>query len=694
MDEIPEGLDDLLNSIRGGGSSALAIRTKSKKKSEDNIVDERIDERILRLLGLEDVTDIDYSTYKTLLRERVAAARMGGSSIPTEEVELVTEEFKRVKSKTGRFKVKKSAIKKDAFFGAATAAKTRAPKRREVVKALPAAIDSEGEKSEEQDQFIRSVLAPSLATIEKNLEGILDTLTKQYQLDKKESEVENKEKEKAKKAGREAKLEGRGETNKIKSIAEKITKPAQGIFDFIKNFIINTLMGGAFSWLLEFLQDPAGVWDRTWKNVVGAIIGVLNDVLKTVFDFILQPFNALIDQLNGALRSIETNINKALALFGQKGITLPTIDPISAPQIPTDWLKPAQPPQGGKNVPGMVGGGLIDKKTGSLISGMGKDTQLVALSPGEVVMSNKAGDMYGRDNLLAMNSAAGGTNKPKKGKVMGFEGGGQVGKIVIGAGHAPSEENAMKGVALGSDGRPVQGTQDYKTGVAEWEATRHLVKTLKQIVDNNNLSDRVSFQNIVSYAGLRGVPSSVEKTSGTQFVDLHFDARGGRGGVLRPYSNQVSSVDRAMAAVFGNYPGIKPGEKGVTAAGGTILEVAAIDDPAIGQFLGEVKKGRIGKHSMALANKVLNSMMPGLSGSVASTQPAPVKKLPAPSVPPAPVSPAGSTVKVVYSTTGPQKGSAATAGSSANQKRIPAFSAIDANNFEMLVIKSIYNIAG
>ena len=90
---------------------ALAPKTTTKDTSKgQNLVNEKIDERILRLLGLEDVFDIDYDTYKTLLKERLAAARMSGSKIPAEEDQLIQEEFKRVKRNTGRFKIKKKKI--------------------------------------------------------------------------------------------------------------------------------------------------------------------------------------------------------------------------------------------------------------------------------------------------------------------------------------------------------------------------------------------------------------------------------------------------------------------------------------------------------------------------------------------------------------------------------------------------------
>ena len=104
-------LDDLLKSIRDEAKKESAlVATDGVSDKDDQLVDEDIDERILRLLGIEDVFDIDYATYKTLLKEKMMAARMSGSEIPTEEAELITNEFKRVKGREGRFKVIKKKI--------------------------------------------------------------------------------------------------------------------------------------------------------------------------------------------------------------------------------------------------------------------------------------------------------------------------------------------------------------------------------------------------------------------------------------------------------------------------------------------------------------------------------------------------------------------------------------------------------
>ena len=45
-----------------------------------------------------------------LFLEKMMEGRMADSKMPTEETEILTEEFKRVKGNTGRFKVKKERL--------------------------------------------------------------------------------------------------------------------------------------------------------------------------------------------------------------------------------------------------------------------------------------------------------------------------------------------------------------------------------------------------------------------------------------------------------------------------------------------------------------------------------------------------------------------------------------------------------
>lgn len=75
-----------------------------------NSVSEKIDERILRLLGLSDVFDLDYDTYLTLIREAMVS---GANRFPPEELALLANERKRVRGKKGRFKPKPKKITAD-----------------------------------------------------------------------------------------------------------------------------------------------------------------------------------------------------------------------------------------------------------------------------------------------------------------------------------------------------------------------------------------------------------------------------------------------------------------------------------------------------------------------------------------------------------------------------------------------------
>lgn len=63
-----------------------------------DLVEEEIDERILAILGIQDVFDFTYEEYATLLKEKAMSARMAQGSMSTESIELVTDEFKRVKN--------------------------------------------------------------------------------------------------------------------------------------------------------------------------------------------------------------------------------------------------------------------------------------------------------------------------------------------------------------------------------------------------------------------------------------------------------------------------------------------------------------------------------------------------------------------------------------------------------------------
>jgi hypothetical protein len=119
----------------------------------------------------------------------------------------------------------------------------------------------------------------------------------------------------------------------------------------------------------------------------------------------------------------------------EEGNYIPLENPFGDPEANQPLVAPAttETPVQGQTQGGTVlnvsdiaftQGGPIKEDSGVNITGMGKDTQLIAAQPGEVMMSRPAVQMIGAENLLAANAAAGSSNKPKMGSIMGYNNGG------------------------------------------------------------------------------------------------------------------------------------------------------------------------------------------------------------------------------------------------------------------------------
>lgn len=702
-EDIPEGLDDLLGSIKDEKpepSGALALYVPDSR--EEDLVSEEIDERILTLLGLDDAIDLDYATYKSLLREKMMSGRMSGSEMPTEETELITDEFKRVKVNTGRFKVKKEKINFTNFtssVGGTRKSKTSSQSASPLL-TLPGTVtpaDVEPEEKEEKIQGIQKFLggvSERLEKIEKNLSDMLDIEAKDAAAEKKEVEKDRITGEKEKKRKKEDKLEG-GVLGSIgKTISDKVTAPVKGFFETLINFFTQIFLGSAVQWLMKAINNPM-MFFNPFIAMINGVINLLNGTLNLIFGGLVGGINIFVDLLNGGLGNLEDMINGIFGLFGEveekDQFDLPEVPKAEVPQIPNiPYFKPEEPKKeeatpikgmsgggqvegtktinlniggwkGGTNIMkpivgmagggmiamnGFAGGGPITGSSGQTITGMGPDTQLIAAQPGEIVMSKKAVQTYGANNLLSMNRNAGGTNIPTMGSVQGFQGGGMVRDVTFSAGHAPTRANYNRRIPVGADGQNVQGTQDTRTSdqysaggtmagmsptqVAEYEATMHLVDTMRRMVEGTPIAKVIKFQNIETSAGLKGVPRAVEANQGSQFVDLHFDRRMYRtnkstGGAGKGYKGTMmgrnrSAVDRALMAQYGEHPAYDPSDYGVISGGGTILEMAAIDDVNIRPYLEEVRDRKQGPASEAMARKLLLATLNGIKGGEALKQ--------------------------------------------------------------------------
>ena len=246
-EKIPEGLDDLLDSVRDTPEPPGALATVPKKS--DDLVDEEIDSQILSILELEDVFDLTYEEYASLLKEAAVKGRMTNSQMTTESIELVTNEFKRVKGKTGKFKVKPKKVDINKVLNRKPGAIVKVDNLKQEDKESEAAEDKSdsGEFKKDVNDGINKILG-SLITIK----SVLD---KQKGIEESTAKRERRTEEKREKSRRENKLEKKKEDKKkTKKLPE--VKPIGGFFDMIKRFFTNILIGATVLKIFKWMNDP------------------------------------------------------------------------------------------------------------------------------------------------------------------------------------------------------------------------------------------------------------------------------------------------------------------------------------------------------------------------------------------------------------------------------------------------------
>lgn len=167
---------------------------------------------------------------------------MKKQTLPTEEVELITDEWKRIKGKKGRFKVKKitaASFKKGSAVGMNIGKQKLLPGVRSL--ALPPATEKMTGKSDMQEMI-------------GLLGEIIKSLTQQNKNQKKINERSRKEAEDAKRALAESKLESG--FKKAIQVAEKIIAPVKSLLSRIIDFFTAIFIGRAIYLLLEWFGNP------------------------------------------------------------------------------------------------------------------------------------------------------------------------------------------------------------------------------------------------------------------------------------------------------------------------------------------------------------------------------------------------------------------------------------------------------
>jgi hypothetical protein len=450
-----------------------------RSTSSSKNVSEQIDARILRLLGLEDVFDLDYETYITLLKEiLVKSVVTGKNKLANEEVNLLKDELKRVKGrgKTGRFKVKEkkvSASKIKNVTAKITNNNYILNQSTNVIspqKLLPAGGTSvTAAEVTDKSKTLGDEFENNISAIRKSVESIANILGEQLKFQLKSRENERKDSESRRRGARESALEK--PLKVMKKVIDGILAPVKSIWEKILNFFVQTLLGRIVFKLVDWFANPEnarkirslirffGDW---WPALLGAYIlfgtsfgKFTSSILGIVGSGLLRLTKFAIPQL---LRFIKSPLGIATGLF-TAGATIPMLFPETvdeqerkvsqAPGSNAEKIKELQKQKDAlswfEKLQGK--GSEIDEqisklKTGEtksygfsgggwsgLVAGQkGTDKIPAMLTDGEFVMSAGAVRKYGVDTLESMNAAGGGNNKPREisGTVYA-QGGGYVG---------------------------------------------------------------------------------------------------------------------------------------------------------------------------------------------------------------------------------------------------------------------------
>ena len=446
--------------------SALALYEGTR---ETDLVDESIDERVLKLLGLDDVFDIDYGTYISLLKERLVASRNFDKKLSSEEDELLVEEFKKVKGKVGRFKIRRKKITAENL-GVTGPVRVSTEKFYLTSKAIiPQPAPSVVESSDD------------VKNISESLDSILKSLTEQNKLTKKKAEEDRKSEEQRRRVSRESELEK--PIKKALGLVKTLVAPFQSILDRIMKFIQFTLIGFLVDKVLKWFADPEnerkvkilGRFLKDWWPSLAFAAGLFLTPLGKFVRSTLTLLRGWVPQMVRFMAAHPLVFGAAAAGVGayaatqmneQKRKEFKKTDPsIVLPEETAKTGKTPGVPQlqqeqmlqrgfggafsnggrikrrsffGGGAVDRIVdvndiafdGGGGIDNDSGLRITGAGPDTQLIAAQPGEVMISKKAVDKYGANFFLGLNKRAGGTNIPRMvNNIQLAQGGGMIGAL-------------------------------------------------------------------------------------------------------------------------------------------------------------------------------------------------------------------------------------------------------------------------
>ena len=301
----------------------------------------------------------------------------------------------------------------------------------------------------------------NIMDIRKTMASILETLKAQEKFEIEKFRDMQIRLENEKRRGREGFLErlNRSGMNVIKRGVNKVLTPVRNMFSSIIGFFTKLFLGKIMVSFLSFFSNPANVaivdgianfigtfFPVIVAGIVAATVGIaalgvkmlgLANVLRAaaIGLGLTSPLSSLIGLGLGG-RGLGLGLGGRGVGLG-KGLRMPTMPKLSGDMLMKRVPKFSMPKREFPMEPlsfrlltppvGNRGRGFFNFNRGGVVPGSGNsDTVPAMLTPGEVVISKPAVDMFGLRNLLGLNRAAGSSSKPTMRRGVSYAGEGMV----------------------------------------------------------------------------------------------------------------------------------------------------------------------------------------------------------------------------------------------------------------------------
>ena len=302
---------------------------------------------ILEEMGY-DFDELEGDGYKRSLKEAIIILTNKDAGDP--RIGILIEEIKKVKkSRKVEPKEKKTTIKASKLLPG------RGNFSADDIKSDVEEKSGEDKKSD-VIAFLNGEVVEKLDIINADVGAIKDSLVEANDLAEDKDEEIRQAILADKKKKREKDLEDKKGGLKDKMF-ESVTKPVGNFLNKLVKFVMMTFVGSVINRVLTLLKDPAQLLDPI-KRFFNLIIGMVNAVMKGLWQITGAPLNFIIGGINNGVKFLIDSLNKATGLL--------KIPPIDAPEIPLvpgppefQFIPLSETAQAKNEAVGMAGGGEV-----------------------------------------------------------------------------------------------------------------------------------------------------------------------------------------------------------------------------------------------------------------------------------------------------------------------------------------------